>query len=128
MKFKPIVNTGATTSQDPPQRNIHEALLYVNKHDGTAVPNYPSTQHTMERKSKQQDKPLPTPASFNDISIPDELRITNDSEKFLLYDNRHSDHRIIILSSDENLDRLSYSEHCHCDGTFKVPFMIIITF
>ena len=44
---------------------------YINKNDGTTVANYPSTQRTIERKRKQQDKPLPTPTSFNDISIPD---------------------------------------------------------
>ena len=36
-----------------------------------------------------------------------------------------TDHKIIILSSDEDLDRLSNSEHWHCDVTFKVPLMII---
>ena len=94
VKFKSIMNTGATTSRDSPRRIIHEALLHINKNDGTVVPNYPSTQHTIERKRKQQDKPLPIPTSLNDISIPDELRVTNDSERFLLYDNGHSDHRI----------------------------------
>ena len=128
MEFKLIINTGATTSYDPPRRIIHEALLYINKNDGTAVPNYPSTQRTMERKRKQQDKSLPTPTSFNDIFIPDELRVTNVSKRFLLYDNRHSDHKIIVLSSDEDLDRLSNSEHWQCHGTFKVPLMITINF
>ena len=92
------------------------------------VSNYPSTQRTIERKRKQQDKPLPTSTSFNDISIPDELRVTSDSERFLLYDNGCSDHRIIILSSDEDLDRLSNSENWRGDGTFKVPIMIVIDF
>ena len=128
MEFKSIINIGATTAHDPPRRIIHEALLCINKNDGTAVPNYLFTQRTIERKRKQQGKPLPTPTSFNDISIPDELRVTNDSERFLLYDNGYSDHRIMILSSDEDLHRPSNSGHWHCDGTFKVPSMIIINF
>ena len=82
MEFKSIINTGETTSHDPPRRIIHEALLYINKNDETAVPIYPSTQCIIERKRKQQDKPLPTPTSFSDISIPDELRVTNDRERF----------------------------------------------
>ena len=90
----------------------------MNKNDETAVPNYSCTQCTIERKRKQQDTPLPTPTSFNDISLPDELRITNHSERFLSYDNGHFDHRIVILSSDEDLNRLSNSEHWHCDGAF----------
>ena len=78
-----IINTVATTSRDPYRRIIHELLLYINKNDGTAVPNYLSTQRTIERKRKQQDKPLPTPTSFNDISMPDEIRVANDSERSL---------------------------------------------
>ena len=126
MEFKLIINTSATTSHDLPR--IHEALLHINKNDGTVVPNYPSTQRIIERKRKQHDKPLPASTSFSDISIIDGLRVTNNSERFLLYDNRHSDHKIIILSSDEDLYRLSNSEHWHCDGTFNVPLMIIINF
>ena len=61
MELKSIINTGVTISHDPPRRIIHEALLYINKNDGTALSNYPSTQRTIERKRKQQDKPLPTP-------------------------------------------------------------------
>ena len=108
MEFKSVINTGATISHDLPRRIIHEVLLYENNNDGSAVPNYPSTQRTIERKRKQQDKPL---TSLNDTCIPDELRVTNDSERFLLHDNGHSDHRSIILLSDEDLDRLSNSEH-----------------
>ena len=87
MEFKLIINTSATTSHDPPR--IHEALLYISNNNGTVVSNYPPTQRIIERKRKQHDKSLPTPTSFNDISIPDELRVTNNSERFLLYDNRH---------------------------------------
>ena len=63
MEFKSIINTGETTSHDPPRRITHEALLhvYTNQKYETAVPNYPSTQRTTKRKRKQQDKPLPTP-------------------------------------------------------------------
>ena len=35
MKFKSIINTDATSSYDPPQRIIHEALLYTNKNTCT---------------------------------------------------------------------------------------------
>ena len=128
MEFKSIINTGAILSHNPTRRIIHEALLYINQNDGTALPYHPFMQHKIERKRKQQDKPLPTFISFNDISISDELRVTNNNERFLLYDNGHSNHRIIILSSNEDLDRLSNSERWHCDSTFKVPLMIIIDF
>ena len=81
--FKSIINIGARTPHGSPRRIIPEVLLYTNKNDGTTVPNYPSTQRTIERKRQQQDKPLLTPTSFNDISIPDEFSVTNDREIFL---------------------------------------------
>ena len=127
MEFKSNIISGATTSHDPSRRISHQALLNVNKNNVTAVPSYSASQRTIERKRKKQDIPLPTPNSLTDIYIPEELRVTNTGDRFLLYDNGGSDQRIIILSSDEDLDRLSNSEHWHCDGTFK-PRLIIISF
>lgn len=118
--FKSKISSGAVLSHDPPRRIINEALLNVDKHDGTAVPNYPSSQRTIERKRKRNDIALPSPTSFNDVNIPDELRVTNGGQRFLLYDNEACDHRLIILAADGCLDRLSNSEHWHCDGTFKL--------
>jgi len=98
---------------------IHQALLNVNTNNGTSVPNYSPSQRTIERKRKKQDIALPRPISFEDIYIPDEFRLTNGGGRFLLYDNQDSKHRIIILSSDDDLDRLSNSEHWHRDGTSR---------
>ncbi|CAF4598316.1 unnamed protein product, partial [Rotaria sp. Silwood1] len=119
VEFKSNISSGATISHDPPRRIIHQALLNVNKNDASAVPNYSSAQRTIERKRKKQDLPLSRPTSFNDILIPDALKVTNGGNRFLLYNNEDPDHRMIILSSDDDLDCLSNSENWHCDGTFK---------
>lgn len=118
--FKSTITASAASSHDPPRRIINEALLEIDKHDGTAVPTYSSSQRTIERKRKRNDIALPTPTSFNEIHILDELRVTNGGERFLWYDNEDEDHRMIILAADDCLDRLANSEHWHCDGTFKV--------
>lgn len=128
MEFKSNISSGATSSHDPPRRIIHQAFLNINKKDGSAVPNYSSAQRTIERKRKKEDLPLPRPASFNDILIPDELKVTNGGDRFVLYDNEDPDHRMIILSSDDDLDCLSNSENWHGDGTFKARFTMIISF
>ena len=116
-EFKSKICANATVSHDPPCRIIHEALLNVDKDDGAAVPTYHSSQRTIERKRKQKqnDIPLPRPQAFNEIVIPDELQITNSGTRFLLYDNKDPNRRLIILSSDDDLDCLSNSEHWHCD-------------
>ncbi|CAF1544899.1 unnamed protein product [Rotaria sp. Silwood1] len=126
VEFKSNISSGATISHDPPRRIIHQALLNVNKNDASAVPNYSSAQRTIERKRKKQDLPLSRPTSFNDILIPDALKVTNGGNRFLLYNNEDPDHRMIILSSDDDLDCLSNSENWHCDGTFKTRFIMLI--
>ncbi|CAF5148257.1 unnamed protein product, partial [Rotaria socialis] len=40
---------------DPPRRIIHEVLLGISKEDGTAVPNYSSSQRTIQRKRKKRN-------------------------------------------------------------------------
>ncbi|CAF1128681.1 unnamed protein product [Rotaria sordida] len=92
MEFKLKIVASATTSHYPPRRIIHEALLNI---------------------------PLPRPNSFDDIYIPDELRVANSGSRFLLSDNENNSDRMIILSSDDDLDRLSNSDYSHTDGTFK---------
>ncbi|CAF1410720.1 unnamed protein product, partial [Didymodactylos carnosus] len=91
-------------------------LLDVHKDDGTAILSYTASQRTIERKRKKDDIPLPRPTSFEDISIPQQLIVTNGGDRFLLNDNEDSDNRTIILSSDDDLNRLSNSEHWHADA------------
>ncbi|CAF0913032.1 unnamed protein product [Didymodactylos carnosus] len=119
-EFNSKISERAITSYDPPGRVINEALLDVHKDDGTAIPSYTASQCTIERKRKKDDIPLPKLTSFEDISIPQQLTVTNGGDRFLLYDNEDSDDRTIILLSDDALNRLSNSEYWHAYGTFKV--------
>ncbi|CAF3873782.1 unnamed protein product [Rotaria sordida] len=119
-QFKSIIDKRAETSNEPPRKIIHEALLDVHPGDASAVQNYRTVQRSVQRKRKKNDMPLSTPLSFENIIIPEELKLTNTGDKFLLYDNEKNDNRIIILSSSTDLNRLSISDHWHMDGTFKV--------
>lgn len=83
-EFKSKIVHHAMISHDPPRRIIHETLLSIDRNDGVAVPNYFSSQRTIQRKRKRNDIPLPSPTSFNDIEIPNELKVTNGGARFLL--------------------------------------------
>jgi len=120
IEFKAKVNKRAETSTDAPRKIIHEALLDVHPADGSIITNYNSAQRTVERKRKKNDVSIATPTSFKNIKIPDELKLTNIGDRFLLYDNEKDDGRIVILSSSTDLNRLSIANHWHADGTFKV--------
>jgi hypothetical protein len=119
-EFNAQVNRCALACNDPPRKIIHGALLDIHPGDASAISDYKSAQRSIERKRKKNSIPLPSPVSFADIKIPDELKLTNLGDQFLLYDNEKADNRIIILSSNADLNRLSNSDHWHADGTFKV--------
>ena len=120
IEFRAKINKRAETSTDPPRKIIHEAFLDIHPSDALAVSNYNSAQRSAERKRKKNEVLIPAPTSFDDIKIPEELKLTNMGDKFLLHDNEKSDNRIIILASSTDLNRLSSSSHWHADGTFKV--------
>ena len=109
-EFKSKITHHAVISHDPPRRIIHEALLTIEQDDEAAVPSYSSSQRTIQRKRKKNDIPLPTPSSFDDIAIPAEFTVTNSGARFLLYNNGDNSKRMLIFSSDDDLDRLANSD------------------
>ena len=119
-EFKWKVQQHATTSHDLSGRIIHEALLNVHKDDAFALPSYAASQHLTGTKRKKSSIPFPNPTYFQGIIIPEQLKLTNSGDKFLSYDNEDDDSRIIILSDEGDIKRLSQSEHRHADGTFKL--------
>ena len=119
-KFKSKVNERAAVSSEAPRKIIHEMLLDVDPGDASSISSYTTAQRSIARKRKKNDIPLPTPSSFESIVIPEQLKLTNTGDQFMLYDNEQNDNRIIIFSSMADLNRLSNSEHWHADGTFKV--------
>jgi hypothetical protein len=89
--------------------NKSQVLWRCCRNDGSAVPNYSSSQRTVERKRKKQDLPLPRPTSFNDILIPDELKVTNGGDRFLLYDNEE----VCMLNVErKNVERKNVEKKC----------------
>ena len=126
IEFKAKINERAVASTNAPRKIIHEAFLDIHPADASAISNYSWAQRLVERKRKRNDIPVSAPQSFEDITIPQELKFTNIGDQFLLYDNEKTDNRIIILSSSTDLNRLSNSPHWHADGTFKVSFMFSV--
>ena len=119
-QFKSKIIERATTSHDPPRRIIHEALLNVDKEDATALPGYTASQRTIGCRHKANDIPLSSPTSFQDIIIPQELKLTNSGDRILIYDNENVNSRMIVFSSNSDFSCLSSSQLWHADGTFKV--------
>ena len=56
------------------------------------------------------------------MDVPEEYTVTHSDEPFLLYDNGiDSPARILIFSTETNLNALTTIGHWFADGTFKTP-------
>ncbi|CAF4453849.1 unnamed protein product, partial [Didymodactylos carnosus] len=106
-------------SHDPPRTIISDARMNVSAEAAASIPQYTTTQRAIERIRKENDVARPTPTTFADIVLPDELKVNSRGQKFLLYDNQDVDRRVLIFASEYALDRLDQSSSWHVDGTFK---------
>lgn len=57
--------------------------------------------------------------STRDLIIPEKYTVTMVREKFLLHDSCASDNRIIIFSTERNLNFMAKCDHWYADGTLK---------
>ncbi|XP_022161694.1 uncharacterized protein LOC111027604 [Myzus persicae] len=59
------------------------------------------------------------PTNMRDLLIPEKYTYTVAGDKFLQFDSCASDNRIIIFSTQKNLDLMATCDHWYADGTFK---------
>ncbi|CAF3216160.1 unnamed protein product [Rotaria sp. Silwood2] len=112
-EFESTFNEHATTLHAACIRIINEALLSAHKDDA-------ASQRELHANARKITHHYQVQHHFRILNIPQHLKLTSGGNKCLLYDNKGYYTRIIILSSDDNLHRLSSSEHWHADETFKV--------
>ena len=83
------------------------------------APHLPSSNSLkkMIRRVRQQSDPT-NPQNLTDLIIPNEFKITHNNVNFLLFDSGSSVNRILIFTTDSNLQVLASSKNWYCDGTF----------
>lgn len=69
-------------------------------------------------RAKENSGP-PLPIARHQIIFTDEYTKTEKNENFLAYDSGAEADRILIFSTQGNLDLVRRSNHWHGDGTFK---------
>ena len=109
-EFKSTIQQHTTISHDLPRRIIHEALLNGHEDNSLALPSYTASQRSIGRKRKKNNISLPNPTYFQDIIIPEQLKLIHTGDKFLLHDSEDNNARIIMLTVEGNLKRLSQCE------------------
>lgn len=125
-KIKERANEGTA-----PRRLISEETIGLSQEArGRLKPN--NLKRTIQRQ-RVADGGLPTePALSRGLDIPERFKQTKDGQRFLLFDSHGDDDeeddaedenstpRIIIFSSQKQLEILERASYVHYDGTFKV--------
>ena len=83
------------------------------------LPSVPAIKQTIRRAHRQLQIPLTNPTSLQDLIIPDSYKTTIGGENFLLFDSGPGQNRILIFSTQRNLDQMVRCPHWYADGTFK---------
>ncbi|CAF1226573.1 unnamed protein product [Rotaria sordida] len=125
-EFKWTISEHATTLYNPPRKIINEALLNVHKNNETVLPSYAALQRIIGCKCKKNIILLPCSISFRNIIISQQFKLTSNGDRCLLYDTEDNNARIIILSSDNDLNHLCGPKHWHAAGTFKFKYRMLI--
>lgn len=83
------------------------------------LPSIKLIKRTIQRTRHHSDNPLPNPINLAELVIPEKLTRTINHMPFLLYDSGPSHDRILLFSTQRNLDLMTQCEHWYADGTFK---------
>ncbi|XP_018905098.2 uncharacterized protein [Bemisia tabaci] len=83
------------------------------------LPKMSSIKRNVQRTRVKATGAPPNPKSREDLIIPEEYRVTVDEKPFLLFDSGSEKKRILIFSTEENLNHLCSADHWFCDGTFS---------
>ncbi|CAF1151912.1 unnamed protein product [Didymodactylos carnosus] len=67
----------AKQSHDSPRTIISDARMNVSAEAAALIPQYTTTQRAIERTRKENDVARPTPTTFADIVLPDELKVNS---------------------------------------------------
>lgn len=84
------------------------------------LPTSKALSNRIRRARKKMNLGSVTPTSLHELRFEHVHTISNSEKQFLLYDSGPGDSRIVMYSTAENLDFLSFCEDWYMDGTFDV--------
>jgi len=83
------------------------------------MPSVSVLKRTVRRIRQKEQAAPPNPKTLLELIIPDDYRTTFDGKPFLLFDSGPVENRILIFSTQKNLQLLQKCEHWFADGTFS---------
>ena len=125
-KVRVAMKRRAETTIDAPQRILSDGLTQASAAAAVNLPRLENVRRTMRYREGDPGIPANPQNRANVPVIPNDLEITNNGNRFLLYDSGVGDaNRIIIFATDQCLDLLKQSDHWFDDGTFSVSPAIL---
>jgi len=83
------------------------------------LPIIKSLSRTIQRTRVIKENAPVNPSNTKDLIIPEIYKLTNKNEAFLAYDSGSSESRILIFTTQYNLNMLQETDDWFGDGTFK---------
>lgn len=113
-KAKKLAETSGKTTRDI----IAEASAGASNEGLAQLGNYSALRNTLAKKRKDNLHKAPT--DLNELEIPDAYKRTSSGDDFVLFDSGPGLTRIIMFSTQKNMDFLGTCSTLYMDGTFDV--------
>lgn len=125
----------AEDTTHPPRRLLQNNIVGLSAEGAARVGSGTNLKQAIRRKRKRDEEFPREPRAAHDLIIPERFRITDAGQNFILYDSKdengsddeeENEDRLIILGTEDSLDRLRSNRHWFGDGTFKVSPTIFV--
>ena len=110
----------AIKTQQSSQQILCQMLQNVSEGVSSQLPSMSTIRRSIRRYKQAVHAPHPIPRNLCEMAIPDEYKRTCNEDNFLLYDSGPGENRILLFSTEKNMQLLQSSSEWFCDGTFKV--------
>ena len=121
-KVRATMKRSAETTLDAPNRIISDSLAQASDAVAVNMPSLDNVRRTI-RRYRAENTALPAnPQTRAAVpAIPNNLAVTSNGDRFLLYDSGVGDaNRILVFATDQALALLRQCDHWFGDGTFSV--------
>lgn len=123
VQVKNVISGMKDRAETAPETSTHQIVAASVVNLGVAVqgqlPSVPCLKRTVQRLRQQVNEAPPNPLSLEDLQIPNRYQLTDTGAQFLIWDSGPGPDRILMWSTEQNLDLLARSHHWYADGTFK---------
>ena len=123
VKARQLLNTvkrDAETSRDSTRNIIRDAVCQQDDGVLAALPSRATISRRIQRARRRLNPCPAIPTARHGFVVPVVYSTTTDGRRFLMYDSGIDDNdRLLIYSTDENLDAMANRTDWFVDGTFK---------